>query len=535
MAKFKVGDRVRISLLTDNHSNAWLELNNETGKVTTVVEGFEVTSYRVQLDKPLVIDREDYTFTQKNAIINENELLPIEDKDSVKILKVGWEIGNNCIYVDHDGSRHKAMIVDLEYRDEIEEIWYTVEYEDNNGNLVRFGTIEDALYNLPEFKVGDRVTVLHEDYEGQEGIVGRVMENEDNPRYIVNIRYPEKVIMVCFGKDDLELSSNQDKSAAGPYIDYTEPKFKQDDLVEFYSDEAGSNIRGKIIQIKMPTSNMKTIRYVVYTGDIGLPVKPYFEVNEDDLELVDLAPKKVTKFTHGDYVYIANSERYNYYYANAVGMIDSANTSGATEPSYKVYFNHEVLDHASPFFAESDLALIPRYPKYKVHDLVRLLNPDVGGSIKVISYYADADKFSYNVCHIDVENGTAKTYLRSEDELKPDFIVEYFHLFVSQPMSGLDMEDILKARQSAIDDFKILHKEFCRFKQLVVIDNIQEEFTKQCEQEGRTPHSLEYLGNDIKMMKDADAIVFAKGWENSKGCSVEFLVAKNNNIPMYFE
>ena len=334
---------------------------------------------------------------------------------------------------------------------------------------------------IPKFKVGDRVAILHEAYKGQEGIVSRVMTNDNraypnvsNDRYIVNIRSTDRVLMVVFDEEDIELSSNQDKSA-------TEPKFKVGDLIRVVEHSR------------------------VFNDAVG-------------------------KVYDGTVTIFGSDSRI----------------------TYKIDFGNEELDQYDEIFSECDLQKLNAVPKFKPHDMVKFETQDgesecIGQVDKVICDVNDSgkEKFRYGVICRESKVGY---FYKFESELYPcnyvdrEFMAEQskdFHLFVSQPMSGLTMDEIFKARESAIDTFMNLYEQSCNIDpdlKLVVIDNIQEEFTKQCEQEGRTPHSLEYLGNDIKMMKDADAIVFAKGWEKSKGCSVEFLVAKhNNNIPMYFE
>lgn len=396
---------------------------------------------------------------------------------------------------------------------------------------------------MAKFKVGNRVTILHEDYEGQEGIVGRVMENKGNPHYIVNIRYPEKVIMVCFGENDLELSSNQDKSAAGPYIDYTEPKFKQGDLVvvrpPFHTARYWNRF-GTVTNV-IATATLKNMRntYLIQFDNKSLDADAE-AFDECCLQLVPRLPK----YKVGDQVDIC------------CGCVYRTITSieyWSNEDIFEYHLEHTIAGETyKEMLPENKLCPIEDkvvIPKFKNGDIVEFHPDDPGapadytiwGKVIIVETpFLHTNPFTYIILPL-VGISVKRYYKIKEDDLKLAEMAEPskdFRLFVSQPMSGLDMDEILKARQSAIDTFINIYEQSCNIDldlNLVVIDNIQEEFTKQCEAEGRTPHSLEYLGNDIKMMKDADAIVFAKGWENSKGCSVEFLVAKHNNIPMYFE
>lgn len=118
-------------------------------------------------------------------------------------------------------------------------------------------------------------------------------------------------------------------------------------------------------------------------------------------------------------------------------------------------------------------------------------------------------------------------------------------VFVSQPMTGISMETILHKRESVSKSFKLLRPVKDKLEELGVkttyiankdivsnyveiIDNLQEDLPADT-------HPLEYLGNDIKMIKDADLIFFCKDWEYSRGCNIEFQVAKTYGILMIFE
>lgn len=42
------------------------------------------------------------------------------------------------------------------------------------------------------------------------------------------------------------------------------------------------------------------------------------------------------------------------------------------------------------------------------------------------------------------------------------------------------------------------------------------------------------LGKCVSLMADADVVVFCKGWANSRGCNVEYVVAKQYDIPLIY-
>lgn len=99
-------------------------------------------------------------------------------------------------------------------------------------------------------------------------------------------------------------------------------------------------------------------------------------------------------------------------------------------------------------------------------------------------------------------------------------------LFVSQPMSGLTIDQIKADRHRVELDF--CNNYNTNDDIVLVIDNLQEDKPVD------TP-SLHYLSEDIKLMNDADYIYFCKGWETHRGCIIEFTVAREFKIPMIFE
>ncbi len=88
-------------------------------------------------------------------------------------------------------------------------------------------------------------------------------------------------------------------------------------------------------------------------------------------------------------------------------------------------------------------------------------------------------------------------------------------VMISQPMEGKTNEQITKERQKVekrlLDSgHKVLN---------TVIDNfvygIGDDYAIRC------------LAKSIEFIADVDAVVFMKGWENARGCKIEYEVAKN--------
>lgn len=87
-------------------------------------------------------------------------------------------------------------------------------------------------------------------------------------------------------------------------------------------------------------------------------------------------------------------------------------------------------------------------------------------------------------------------------------------VFISQPMSGKTSEEIRAVRDGA----KIL---LCRFYHDYFLEFI-ESFNPSALGDDKP---IEELGKCISLMQNADIIYFAKGYEESRGCAVEFETA----------
>lgn len=86
-------------------------------------------------------------------------------------------------------------------------------------------------------------------------------------------------------------------------------------------------------------------------------------------------------------------------------------------------------------------------------------------------------------------------------------------VFISQPMSGLTDDEILSKRNK----IKKFLEEVYNWE---VIDSYIEE-------EGNPVY---LLGKSIELLSQADRIFMVKGWQNSRGCKIEYEVAKAYDI-----
>lgn len=92
-------------------------------------------------------------------------------------------------------------------------------------------------------------------------------------------------------------------------------------------------------------------------------------------------------------------------------------------------------------------------------------------------------------------------------------------IYLSGPISGYELEERQKFFQKAEDELK------AAFKDAEIINPMM------C-----TPPSLGYtecMKEDLKLVLESDVVFLLDGWQHSKGCDVEFQVAKICGIPVF--
>ena len=91
-------------------------------------------------------------------------------------------------------------------------------------------------------------------------------------------------------------------------------------------------------------------------------------------------------------------------------------------------------------------------------------------------------------------------------------------IFISQPMTGRTNEEIVSERQALIDYYTNLGHE--------VIDTVFNFDDVEVKHIG-----VYYMGYSIVAMANADLVVFMDGWQNSRGCKLEYELAKQYGVP----
>lgn len=91
-------------------------------------------------------------------------------------------------------------------------------------------------------------------------------------------------------------------------------------------------------------------------------------------------------------------------------------------------------------------------------------------------------------------------------------------LFISQPMNGKSDEQILKEREEAVREAKIVCGE-----EVELIDS----FFQGAPADARP---LWFLGKSLELLSTADVAYFAPGWKDARGCKIEYLCAVEYGI-----
>lgn len=99
-------------------------------------------------------------------------------------------------------------------------------------------------------------------------------------------------------------------------------------------------------------------------------------------------------------------------------------------------------------------------------------------------------------------------------------------IFISQPMHGFTYDHIISVRKKAIK--KIIEE--LKTDDIIILGNLQvnEDYIAN----KKLHPNLWYLGESIKLLSEADYIVMLEDWRASKGCTIEYSIAMQYNIPI---
>ena len=90
-------------------------------------------------------------------------------------------------------------------------------------------------------------------------------------------------------------------------------------------------------------------------------------------------------------------------------------------------------------------------------------------------------------------------------------------LYISQPMRGREYDNIIRERKQLVAEAAVE----LRTDDILVIDTLFVNHDKP---------PLEMLGRSIEKMAESDAVIFAPGWKDARGCRVEHLAAAEYDL-----
>lgn len=111
------------------------------------------------------------------------------------------------------------------------------------------------------------------------------------------------------------------------------------------------------------------------------------------------------------------------------------------------------------------------------------------------------------------------------------------NIFISQPMTGLTEREIYDARTNEIN--KIKHNDRWDTKDVdfissYVSDKAQELLKDMLDIHEQHRIDIVLLAIAIRKLASADIIWMSHGWEESRGCKIEHMVAGTYQIPVYY-
>ena len=101
---------------------------------------------------------------------------------------------------------------------------------------------------------------------------------------------------------------------------------------------------------------------------------------------------------------------------------------------------------------------------------------------------------------------------------------------ISQPMAGKTAEEIDETREAAIEELK---KRGYEVQNTCYNDDWCEDMEKTHKDADRLALCL--LARSLFDMSRCDAVYFCKGWDNTRGCRIEYFAALSYNLDILYE
>ena len=103
-------------------------------------------------------------------------------------------------------------------------------------------------------------------------------------------------------------------------------------------------------------------------------------------------------------------------------------------------------------------------------------------------------------------------------------------LFISVPMSGRSNKDI----KNHIEDIKNAANRYFVKTEVKFVDNFECDFEPERCVDLKHPR-IGYLAEAVKKLAYCDGVIFGNGYMLSKGCRVEYSIAEEYGLDVYYE
>ena len=112
-------------------------------------------------------------------------------------------------------------------------------------------------------------------------------------------------------------------------------------------------------------------------------------------------------------------------------------------------------------------------------------------------------------------------------------------IFISQPMTGLDEEEILFTRAKEKAKARLMFGDDVEFAPTYTSDEVrtsveQSAMKRNYERAEKTNWDIFCLVDSLRYMCTCDTLWLVEGWENSKGCQIEREIAEMYGLDVYY-
>lgn len=112
-------------------------------------------------------------------------------------------------------------------------------------------------------------------------------------------------------------------------------------------------------------------------------------------------------------------------------------------------------------------------------------------------------------------------------------------IFISQPMTGLDEEEILFTRAKEKARARLMFGDNVEFAPTYTSDEVrtsieQSAMKRNRERAEKTNWDIYWLVDSLRCMCTCDTLWLVEGWENSKGCAIEREIAETYGLNIYY-